>query len=116
MLKNWFNYRPSIAELAKQYNRESITQVLNEYPNLSGVGLSLGEAMGGMTSENRQKWINETFIKGVQAANRPAKLIHRVPFSAGLVNGGSTSLITEQINAELTSVSITACKGFAPLL
>ena len=91
---------PKVAELAKQYNKESITQTLNEYTNLTGVGLSLGEAMGGMTAEDRQQWIMDTFIAGIQAADRPAKLIHRVPFSAGLKNGGSTSKMTETITRE----------------
>lgn len=86
---------PEVVELAKQYNKECVTQVLNEYPNLTGFGLSLGEAMGGMTVEERQAWINETIIAGMADANRKAKLIHRVPFSAGLVNGGTTSKSTE---------------------
>ena len=89
--------RPEIAELASQYNREAVTQVLNEYPDLTGIGLSLGEAMGGMTAPVREQWMLDTIVAGIQAADRPAKLIHRVPFSAGLGNGGSTSRTTEEI-------------------
>lgn len=84
-------------EMALRYNRESVTQVLNEYPNLTGIGLSLGEAMGGVTAEFRQQWVLDAIVAGVQQADRPARLIHRVPFSAGLSNGGTTSRSTEEL-------------------
>ena len=84
-------------DLAQRYNREIVTQVLNEYPDLTGIGLSLGEAMGGMTAQEREDWMLNAIIKGAQLADRPVKLIHRVPFSAGLRNGGTTSVATEQL-------------------
>ena len=83
--------------LVKNYNKECVTQVLNEYPALTGIGISLGEGMGGMTPAQREQWAIESLIAGVQAADRPAKLIHRVPFSANLGSGGSTNLETEQM-------------------
>jgi hypothetical protein len=84
-------------ELVKRYNREAVTQVLNEFPDLTGIGLSLGEAMGGVTAEYRQQWMLDVIVAGVQQADRPARLIHRVPFSAGLSNGGATSRVTEDL-------------------
>ena len=82
---------PEMDEIVRRYTRESVTQVLEEYPNLTGIGLSLGEAMNGMSTENREEWVLDTIVRGVQEANRPAKLIHRVPFAAGNRNFGSMS-------------------------
>ncbi len=97
---------PAQEELVKRYNRESVTQVLNEYPDLTGIGFSLGEAMGGVTAEYRQQWVLDTVVAGVQAVDRPVKLIHRVPFSAGLSNGGETSRATEELTrAALESIT-----------
>jgi hypothetical protein len=83
------------SEIIKRYTRESVTQVLEEYPDLTGFGISHGEGMGGMTPQERQEWINETMIEGMRLANRKSKFIHRVPFSANLSSGGSTSRDTE---------------------
>jgi hypothetical protein len=85
------------SEILKRYIRESVTQLLNEYPELSGFGISHGEGMGGMTPQQRQDWMNETIIEGMRLAGRPSKFIHRVPFSADLGSGGSTSVHTEQL-------------------
>lgn len=90
-------YSDEIVKLAKQYNREAVTRVLNEFPNLSGIGVSLGEAMGGMSAVEREQWIQDVYVKGIQDADRPAKFIHRLPFSAGLSNGGTVSVPTEQL-------------------
>ncbi len=85
------------SEIVRRYIRESVTQMLEEYPDLSGFGISHGEGMGGMTPQQRQDWMNETIIEGMRRANRTAKFIHRVPFSADLGSGGSTSIHTEQL-------------------
>ncbi|CAN5286666.1 hypothetical protein BH23BAC1_BH23BAC1_41400 [soil metagenome] len=85
------------SEIVKRYTRESVTQVLEEYPDLSGIGFTHGEGMGGMTPQQRQDWFQETIIEGMRLANRKSKLIHRVPLSANLATGGSTSIDTEQI-------------------
>lgn len=70
--------------IVKQYLRESVKQVLEEYPNLDGVGISHGEGMAGMTPLQRQQWMDEVLIAGMLEVDRPVKLIHRVPFSSGL--------------------------------
>jgi len=85
------------SEVIKRYTRESVTQVLKEYPDLTGWGISHGEGMGGMTPQQRQDWMDEVMIAGMLAAGRPVKLIHRAPFSAGLSSAGSTSEETERI-------------------
>ena len=89
------------SDVIKDYTREVVTQVINEYPNLTGLGLSLGEGMGGMTPRAREDWVLETIIAGMQAADREAKLIHRVPFSAGLGSGGSTSAEVETLTRDV---------------
>lgn len=79
----------------ENYTRESVTQVLDEYPDLTGLGVSLGEMMGGMTPAQREDWILRTVVAGMQAAKRPSRLIHRVPFSANTGSGGSANRETE---------------------
>ncbi len=92
------------------YTKQSVTQVLNEYPDLTGIGLTLGEVMGGMTPQQRQSWANRTIIAGIKEANRPAKLIHRVPLSAGTGSSGSTNTATEKMTREAIE-SITGVEG-----
>jgi len=85
------------SDLVRRYTRQVTAQVLDEYPNLAGIGVSLGESMAGMTPQEREDWILDTIIAGMKAADRPARLIHRAPFSAGLGQGGSTSATTEKL-------------------
>ena len=71
------------SEPVKKYTRESVTQVINEYENLTGLGVTLADWMGNwgdkgkMTPAEREDWIEETFVAGMKAANRPVKFIHR---------------------------------------
>jgi hypothetical protein len=88
------------SDLVKRYTRESVTQILEEYPNLTGFGFSFGEQMGGMTPRERQDWMDEAIIAGMQAADRSVKMIYRAPFSAGLGQGGSTDKATEELTRE----------------
>jgi len=87
------------SEITKRYLRESVTQMLEEYPDLDGIGLSHGEGMGGMTPLERQQFVDEVYIAGALNAKRvqPVKLIHRVPFSSGLSSGPGVSTSVEQI-------------------
>ncbi len=85
------------SEIIKQYTRECVTQMLDEYPNLSGIGLTLGEGMGGMTPQQRESWIKETIIDGMSLANRKSKLIHRIPFSGNTGSLGATNIEMEQL-------------------
>ncbi len=90
------------SELVRRYIRESVKQVLAEYPDLDGIGLSHGEGMAGMTPLERQQWMDDVIIAGMleAAEERPVKLIHRVPFSANLDSGGSTSKNVEVVTRE----------------
>lgn len=88
------------SEIVKRYTRESVAQLLQEYPDLTGFGFSFGEQMGGMTPRERQQWIDETIIAGMRDAGRPSKMIFRAPFSADLGQGGSTDVATEQLTRE----------------
>lgn len=81
--------------IIKRYTRECVQQVLEEYPDLTGLGFTHGEAMGGMTPQQRQDWFSETILEGIRLAKRKTKLIHRVPLEANTRVGGSTSVDTE---------------------
>ena len=90
------------SQVVKKYLRESVKQVLEEYPNLDGVGISHGEGMGGMTPLERQKWMDEVLIAGMLETKReqPVKLIHRVPFSSGLSSDPGVSKNVEVVTRE----------------
>jgi hypothetical protein len=87
------------SDVTKRYLRESVTQMLEEYPDLDGLGVSHGEGMAGMTPAQRQQFVDEVYIAGALAAKRsqPVKLIHRVPFSSGLSSGPGVSTDVEQM-------------------
>jgi hypothetical protein len=68
--------------------RECVEQVLEEYPDLDGIGVSLGEGMGGMTPLERQQWADDVLIAGMLNAGRRVKLFYRVPFSSGTRSPG----------------------------
>jgi len=89
--------RGDTSEIIKRYTRECVAQVLQEYPNLTGMGLTLGEGMGGMTPQEREDWMKETIIEGMRLANRKSKLIHRIPFSGNTESLGATTVELEQI-------------------
>jgi hypothetical protein len=86
-------------EVTKKYLRESVTQMLVEYPDLDGIGVSHGEGMGGMTPLQRQQFVDEVYVAGALEARktRPVKLIHRVPFSSGLSSGPGVSTDVEKL-------------------
>jgi hypothetical protein len=96
-LEHHFFVRGDTSEIIKRYTRECVTQVLQEYPDLSGMGLTLGEGMAGMTPQQREDWMQETIIEGMRLANRKSKLIHRIPFSSTTGSLGPTSRETEVI-------------------
>jgi hypothetical protein len=87
------------SDLVKRYLRESVTQTLEEYPDLDGIGVSHGEGTADMTPVQRQQFVEEVFIAGALNAKRaqPVKLIHRVPFSSGLSSAPGVSAEVEQI-------------------
>ncbi|HET9396704.1 MAG TPA: glycoside hydrolase family 20 zincin-like fold domain-containing protein, partial [Nitrospiraceae bacterium] len=50
------------SEIVRRDLRESVKQVLQEYPDLDGIGVSHGEGMAGMTPLQRQEWIDDVLI------------------------------------------------------
>ena len=90
------------SDITKRYLRESVTQMLEEYPDLDGIGVSHGEGMAGMTPLQRQQFVDEVYVAGALAAKRaqPVKLIHRVPFSSGLSSGPGVSTDVEKLTRD----------------
>ncbi|QMW04382.1 hypothetical protein [Spirosoma foliorum] len=84
--------RNDTSAVVKRYTREVVTQVINEYPDLAGIGITLADWMSNfsgtnsalpeMTPKDREDWLEETIITGIKAAKRPVKLIHRSVLSA----------------------------------
>jgi len=92
--------RGDTSEIVRRYMRESVEQVLEEYPDLDGIGISHGEGMAGMTPLERQQWIDDVIIAGMLEANRRVKLIHRVPFSSGTSSEPGVSKNVEEVTRE----------------
>jgi len=70
------------SELVINYTRESVTQLINDYEDLTGLGVTLADWMGNwgdnlMTPKEREDWIEATFIEGMKNADRKIKFIHR---------------------------------------
>jgi hypothetical protein len=97
---DYFINQGDTSELVKDYMRESIKAVIDTYPDLTGLGITLGEGMGGMTAEQRELWLLESIIAGSRMASRKIKFIHRVPLSAGTGSGGSTAGWVEKMTRE----------------
>jgi hypothetical protein len=68
-------------DLIKRYMKQCIRQTLEEYPELTGIGTSLGEQMNSMTPQERQDWIDEVYIETLRKMSRKVGFIHRAPFS-----------------------------------
>ena len=79
------------SKIIERYTKESITQVINEYPDLDGLGITIGERMGGQSPEERRSWLDRTIFAGMKEANRKVKFVYRAPLSANTGSGGSTS-------------------------
>jgi hypothetical protein len=77
------------SDLVKQYTRESVTQMINEYEDLTGIGVTLADWMnnfnGSMTPAEREDWIAETFVEGMKQADRKVKFLHRSVLSGSPV-------------------------------
>ncbi|MFL5808883.1 MAG: glycoside hydrolase family 20 zincin-like fold domain-containing protein [Flavisolibacter sp.] len=96
-LQHDFFVKGDTSELVKRYTRECVTQMLQEYPEITGMGLTLGEGMGGMTPQEREDWIQQTIIEGMRLSGRKLKLIHRIPFSGNTNSLGITNIETEKL-------------------
>lgn len=97
----YFVDKGDTSEIVKDYTREVVKTVINKYPDLTGLGITLGEGMGGMTAEQRQKWIVDSYITGMREASRKIKFIYRAPLSAGKWSGGTTDPVVERMTRSL---------------
>ena len=61
----------------EKYTRETVTQLINEYPDLTGLGITMGEAMQGWSGQQETEWMEKTFFAGIRAADRKVKFIYR---------------------------------------
>jgi hypothetical protein len=71
-----------LSDQVKRYTRESVTQLINEYEDLTGLGVTLADWMGNwgdrkMSPADREDWIRDTFVEGMKEADRKVKFIHR---------------------------------------
>lgn len=71
---NQFNDR---SDVVRDYTRQCVTETINEYPNLDGLGVSLCDWMSGMSPREKQEWFEQTFLDGIEQADRPVKLLDR---------------------------------------
>lgn len=73
--------RNDTSAITKDYTRESVRQLINEYKDLSGLGVTLADWMNNMTAAQREDWIASTFVAGMHQADRKVKFMHRAVLS-----------------------------------
>lgn len=73
-----YNTTAERSEIVKKYVRESAEQVLKEYPDLTGMGIVMGEGMGGMSIPEKVAWMNDTYLAAMRSAKRPVKVLWNV--------------------------------------
>jgi hypothetical protein len=69
-----------------------VTRVIDEYPDLSGIGITLADWMSNfrspnsplpeMTAKDREDWIEQTVVAGIKNAKRPVRFLHRSVLSS----------------------------------
>ena len=69
------------SQLVIDYTRESVRQVIDEYDDLAGIGVTLADWMVGMDAAKKEDWIADTFIAGMKEAKRQVKFMHRAVLS-----------------------------------
>ncbi len=63
--------------LVQRYNRECVTQLINEYPELTGFGVSQNERMEGVSEQVWQDWIVNTYFDAMDSADHKIEFIMR---------------------------------------
>jgi hypothetical protein len=63
--------------VVQKYVSESIAQLLEEYPELTGLGASQNERMEGVEEQVWQKWIVDTYFDVIDTSKRKTELIIR---------------------------------------
>jgi hypothetical protein len=69
-----FNSR---AEVVEDYTREAVRAAVDEYPNLTGLGVSLCDWMDGFSPAEKQAWLDRTIIEGIRGADRSVEFLNR---------------------------------------
>lgn len=69
-------------QTTRDYFRQSVKQMFLTYPDLAGIGLTTGENMYGVSTDEKEDWAFETYGQGVLDAakelpNRKITFIHR---------------------------------------
>jgi hypothetical protein len=65
------------SKIVQEYNRESVTQLINEYPELTGIGVSQNERMEGVDEQTWQNWIVDTYFDAMDKADHKIEFIMR---------------------------------------
>jgi hypothetical protein len=63
--------------LIQKYTQESVKQLLEEYPELTGIGVSQNERMEGVDEQVWQDWISDTYFTVIDSLKRKPELIIR---------------------------------------
>lgn len=71
--------------ITREYTRESVLQVINEYEDLGGIGVTLADWMNDMSAAEREDWIAATFVKAINQAKRKTRFMHRAVLSGSPV-------------------------------
>jgi hypothetical protein len=72
-----YNGEGDYSELVQRYNRESVAQVIDEYPDLTGIAVSANERMLGVSDQEMEDWIMSTYLGAMEDAGRPIQFMHR---------------------------------------
>jgi hypothetical protein len=67
--------------ITRDYTRESVVKIINEYDELGGIGVTLADWMNNMSAAQREDWIAETFVKAINQAKHKTKFMHRAVLS-----------------------------------
>jgi hypothetical protein len=76
-LSSGYNGKGDFSPLVQDYNRDVVRQVLKEYPELNGLGISQNERMEGRTEEDWQNWIVDTYFDVISEAEGNRELMLR---------------------------------------
>jgi len=83
-------------KIVDAYTRECVQQTIDEYPDLTGLGVTLGERMVGQTPDERRQWLDDSFFAGIAAAKRPIKFLYR-SLSGNTGPGGPSTVENDQL-------------------
>jgi hypothetical protein len=67
--------------ITREYTRESVLKVINEYEELGGIGVTLADWMNNKSAAQREDWIASTFVKAINQAKRKTRFMHRAVLS-----------------------------------